>query len=150
MTLTIFYDGSCPLCVAEMDQLRTFNTKHLLSFEDILAPDFQSRYPAIDPAAASNILHAILHDNDSLTKENSQLLLGLDVTHKAWSLVGKKRWIAVLRWPVIRWFADHAYLYFARNRYRISYLFTGQSRCEPCSKGKCDIGGKATQNSSTQ
>jgi len=36
---------------------------------------------------------------------------------------------------IIRWFADRAYLYFARNRYRISELLTGQARCEPCSRG---------------
>ncbi|MGF1704476.1 thiol-disulfide oxidoreductase DCC family protein [Enterovibrio baiacu] len=139
MTLTVFYDGSCPLCVAEMDQLRALNTQNHLRFEDVLAPDFQSRYPAIDPAAASNVLHGILSDTDQLNDTDGQLLLGLDVTYKAWSLVGKKRWIAVLRWPVIRWFADRAYLFFARNRYRISYLFTGKSRCEPCSKGTCDL-----------
>ncbi|WP_028021993.1 thiol-disulfide oxidoreductase DCC family protein [Enterovibrio calviensis] len=139
MTLTVFYDGSCPLCVAEMDQLRALNTQNHLRFEDILAEDFQSRYPTIDPAAASNVLHGLLSDTDQLNDADGQLLLGLDVTHKAWSLVGKKRWIAVLRWPVIRWFADRAYLFFARNRYHISYLFTGKSRCEPCSKGACDL-----------
>lgn len=136
MTLTVFYDGSCPLCVAEMDQLRALNTQNHLRFENILAPDFSKRYPAIDPAAASNILHGMLRENDT---DNERLLLGLDVTHKAWSLVGKKRWIAVLRWPVIRWFADRAYLFFARNRYRLSFLFTGKSRCEPCSKGACNL-----------
>ncbi|MEI8610554.1 DUF393 domain-containing protein [Enterovibrio sp. Hal110] len=139
MTLTVFYDGSCPLCVAEMDQLRALNTDNHLRFEDILAPDFPSLYPTIDPVAASNVLHGILSESNTPNDENERLLLGLDVTHKAWALVGKKRWIGVLRWPFIRWFADHAYLFFARNRYRISFLFTGKSRCEPCTKGACDL-----------
>lgn len=129
MKMTLFYDGTCPLCVAEMDQLRHFNTQGSLHFEDITQSDFAHRYPDIDPAAASAILHGKLEDGT--------LLLGLDVTHKAWSMVGKKRWIGILRWPLIRFAADRAYLFFARNRYRISYLLTGKMRCEPCQQGTC-------------
>ncbi|KKD60991.1 thiol-disulfide oxidoreductase [Grimontia sp. AD028] len=138
MTFTLFFDGSCPLCVAEMDQLRALNQAESLKFEDILAPDFKSRFPDIDPMEASKILHGKLSDGT--------LLLGLDVTHKAWSLVGKKRWIGLLRLPVIRWFADKAYLFFARNRYKISYLFTGRSKCEPCQNGVCSIAEEKPDN----
>ncbi|EAR54651.1 Potential redox protein [Photobacterium sp. SKA34] len=128
--MIIFYDGSCPLCVAEMKQLRQLNEHQKLQFEDILVPDFNQRFPDISKEEASAVLHGLL---SSKTGAEQQLLLGLDVTYKAWNLVGKKRWLKILRLPVIRTVADKAYLFFARNRYRISYLLTGKSRCNSCS-----------------
>jgi len=62
----------------------------------------------------------------------TKLLLGLDVTAKVWETVGAHRWVAALRWPVIRPVADLGYKIFAKNRYRFSYLLTGQARCASC------------------
>jgi predicted DCC family thiol-disulfide oxidoreductase YuxK len=122
-TLTLFYDSYCPLCANEMDQLRRLDTHKRLRFADIHAVDFSQRYPDIDPQAADRILHARYDDG--------RMIYGLDVTHQAWALVGKQRWLAVLRWPVIRWFADLGYRFFARYRYGISLVLTGQRRCSP-------------------
>ncbi|MEE3190284.1 MAG: DUF393 domain-containing protein, partial [Pseudomonadota bacterium] len=108
--LTLYYDGYCPLCVREMDHLRKADQAGRLTLVDIQQEVFTERYPHIDPQAASTILHADTADGE--------LLLGLDVTYRAWSLVGRGFWIAPLRWPVVRWFADKAYLWFARNRYK--------------------------------
>lgn len=123
MQLTLFYDATCPLCVAEMDLLRRYDKQDALCLQDIHAPDFNAKYPQVDVAAANQILHGLTNDG--------KMLYGLDVTVSAWRLVGKKKWLGVLRWPVIRWFADKAYLYFARNRYRISGLLTGSNYCSP-------------------
>jgi predicted DCC family thiol-disulfide oxidoreductase YuxK len=133
--LTIFYDGFCPLCVREMDHLRKIDQQQKLRLEDIQQPDFSERYPQIDKAEASSILLSQL--------PNGTLLKGLDSTHKAWSVVGQGWRTGWMRWPLIRWFADRAYLFFARNRYSISRLLTGQSRCNSCSlddngKRHCD------------
>ncbi|CUS49331.1 MAG: hypothetical protein HLUCCO02_04775 [Idiomarinaceae bacterium HL-53] len=121
--LIIFYDGQCPLCVREMTHLKVKDKDLKIGFEDILAPDFARRYPDVDVAAANRILHGL---------QDGNMIYGLDVTHAAWSLVGKGWLTAPLRWPVLRWFADKAYLFFARNRYQISKLLTGQARCERC------------------
>ncbi|SMY16418.1 thiol-disulfide oxidoreductase DCC family protein [Photobacterium aquimaris] len=129
MKLILFYDSSCPLCVAEMRQLQTYNNHQQLLFEDILAPDFNQRFPYINIRDASAVLHGLYFPNP---QQSPQLLLGLDVTYRAWNSIGKKKWLAILRWPIIRFFADKCYLFFARNRYKISYLFTGKSRCENC------------------
>lgn len=122
--LTMYYDGFCPLCVAEIKLLQSFDVKGNLRFADIHAPDFSERFPHVNPESANRVLHAEYADG--------QLLLGLDVTHHAWRIVNKKRWIAALRWPLVRWFADNAYKIFARNRYSISYLLTGVRRCDSC------------------
>lgn len=129
--LTLYYDGQCPLCVREMAHLRQADRDGRLTLVDIQQEGFAELYPHIDPQAARTILHA--------NTEDGSLLLGLDVTYRAWSLVGKGFWIAPLRWPVIRWFADKAYLWFARNRYKVSGWLTGQERCDSCGPTGCDI-----------
>ena len=108
MLLTIFHDGNCPLCSKEIDQLKVLNRDDKLSFEDIQAEDFVERYPQIDKREANRILHGQL--------ASGEMIYGLDVTCLAWKTVGKHRWLAILRWPVIRWFADLVYLFFARYR----------------------------------
>ncbi|MEX2470084.1 MAG: DUF393 domain-containing protein, partial [Pseudohongiellaceae bacterium] len=117
-------DGHCPLCVAEMRQLARLDTHARLRFEDIKAIDFGVRYPEIDTAAVDAVLHGRFADGT--------LIFGLDVTRWAWSCVGRKPWLALLRWPLIRPLADRVYRLFARHRYRISGLLTGQRRCDSC------------------
>lgn len=127
MILTIFYDSYCPLCSAEINQLKAYDSNHRLSFEDIHAVDFAQRYPYIDKVEANKLLHGQLSNGD--------MIYGLDVTCMAWKAVGKHRWLSILRWPVIRWFSDRAYLFFARHRNTISSLVTGKNKdlnCQSC------------------
>ena len=125
--LTIFYDGTCPLCSREMGALTKDDKENKIKTIDIYSEVF-SEYPQIDATAANTVLHAL--------NAKGELLLGLDVTYEAWRLVGKGWLYAPLRWPGIKTFADWCYLRFARNRYRVSYWLTGTSRCNgnSCSK----------------
>lgn len=123
--LIIFYDGGCPLCVKEMRQLKTKDKQHKLQFENIWANDFAKRFPHIDIAEANRILHG--------QKASGDMIYGLDVTHAAWSAVGRGWMTAALRLPIIKWLADKGYLFFARNRNGISKLITGNARCLQCS-----------------
>lgn len=125
--LTIFYDGTCPLCAREMGALTKEDKENKIKTIDIYSEDF-SEYPQIDATAANTVLHAL--------NAKGELLLGLDVTYEAWRLVGKSWLYAPLRWPGIKTLADWCYLRFARNRYRVSYWLTGTSRCNgnSCSK----------------
>lgn len=134
MKLTLFFDSYCPLCAAEMKMLEDYDTEGRLAFQDIHSPDFTSKFPTIDPVAADRLLHGQYADGT--------MIYGLDVTHHAWRAVNRKPWIALLRWPVVRWFADIGYKVFAKNRYSISWLLTGQKRCEPCGKNsssQCEL-----------
>ncbi len=123
-SLTLFYDGFCPLCVAEMKSLAKKDKQHRMKLVDVHEEGALDDYPQINKAAALIRLHAI--------DEHNQVLVGLDVTHKAWQLVGRGWLIAPLRWPLVRIGADWLYLLFAKHRYRISALLTGKSRCERC------------------
>ncbi|RDL44298.1 DUF393 domain-containing protein [Marinomonas piezotolerans] len=128
--ITLFYDSYCPLCVKEMAQLRQYDHQHQLDLVDIHSDRFADEFSHIDKHAADRMLHAQLDDGT--------LLLGLDATRAVWKAVGKHSWLAILRLPVVRWFADQAYLLFAKHRYKLSYWLTGKARCEPCEKGYCD------------
>jgi predicted DCC family thiol-disulfide oxidoreductase YuxK len=117
-----------------MDMLRDLDTEGNLSLVDIHDDDFATKFPSIDPVAADRVLHGLYDDGT--------MIYGLDVTHQAWRAVGKKPWIAILRFPIIRWFADMGYLFFANNRYTISWFLTGKKRCEPCAKNpssQCEL-----------
>jgi predicted DCC family thiol-disulfide oxidoreductase YuxK len=131
MILTIFYDSYCPLCSAEINQLKAYDSDNQLSFEDIHAVDFVQRYPYVDKLKANKLLHGQLN--------NGGMIYGLDVTCMAWKTVGKHRWLSILRWPVIRWFADLAYLFFARHRNRISSLLTGNKKDIECKSCKVKV-----------
>lgn len=109
--LTIFYDGNCPLCTAEMEHLKRKDQNSLIKLVDLHEEDFVSRYPDIDLDYAMKILHG---SYQGIT------LLGLEVTHRAWTLVGKGFWVAPLEWPVIKTMAHCVYLLVARYRHPVS------------------------------
>lgn len=127
--LTIFIDGGCPLCVLEMRHLKNKDVHNKIAIIDILDDSFTSRFPHINAEQAMTVLQAQLADGSGLS--------GLDVTHKAWSLVGQGWRTGFLRWPFIRPVADRFYYYFANNRNFISKVLTGKSRindCQQCNK----------------
>ena len=127
--LRIYFDGHCPLCAREMNQLRQLDSAKKLDLQDIHAGDFSQRFPHINPLEADRILHGETADG--------RLLLGLDVTCMAWQLVGRGHWFMWMRWPLIKPVADRAYLLFARHRHRISRWFgrddtaACDERCRP-------------------
>lgn len=128
--LTIFYDGQCPLCSAEMSQLKRYDHQHQLCLEDLHQHDFAERYPHIDPIAANKVLHGQLSDG--------QLVTGLDVTCLAWKTVGKHAWLQALRWPLVRPLSDAAYRFFAQHRQTISQYFKPAKVCKVCHSKHCD------------
>lgn len=125
-TLRVYYDGLCPLCVSEMRHLERLDQGRRLDLQDINAADFGERFPHIDRVQADRILHGELPDGT--------LLYGLDVTVMAWRLAGRGRWVAFLRWPLVRGVADRVYLFFARHRHRISGWF---GRAPSCADDRC-------------
>ncbi|WCN08257.1 thiol-disulfide oxidoreductase DCC family protein [Marinomonas mediterranea] len=122
--MIFFYDSLCPLCTAEVSQLGQYDTDCRITFVDIHNAIEMEEYPHIDPKAANDRLHLI--------NSEGQLITGLDATYAVWRQVGKHRWLKLLRLPLVRPIADIAYVFFAKHRYTISYLFTGKKRCSTC------------------
>lgn len=119
--MIIFYDAQCPLCNTEMLHLKKADRHQQLILEDLNAADFYCRFPHINKDKAMNLLHGQM--------ASGELIYGLDVTCQAWKTVGKHRWLMLLRLPIIKFFADLGYLFFARHRQFISKLLMPNSAC---------------------
>ncbi|GAA5141526.1 thiol-disulfide oxidoreductase DCC family protein [Thalassotalea piscium] len=128
--LTIFYDGKCPLCSIEMQHLKQLDTYNRIILVDLHQENFTTLHPEIDVTDAMKILHA---------SYDGKILLGLEVTHKAWTLVGKGFWVAPLNWPVIKQLSHVIYLIVAKYRQQISVFIAKIFRIKTvqCNAGAC-------------
>ncbi len=113
--LTLLFDGACPICNLEMDNLKARNTPGLLVFIDIAQPHF-------DPAAFGASLqemNGLIH----AARPDGSLLIGTEAFRLAYAAVGLGHWAAPLGWPVLKPVLDRAYAAFARNRYGFAKAF---------------------------
>lgn len=128
--LTIFFDGRCPLCSLEMQKLKLYDTEGLIKLEDLHQEDFELNFPYVDKSKAMQILHGYYQ---------GKILLGLDVTHRAWTLVGKGKLVAPLQFPVVKQVAHVGYLLLAKYRHPISNCLYKRFGIgiKPCEDGVC-------------
>ncbi len=110
--LTLLYDGTCPVCVLEMDNLKARNTKSLLRFVNIATPEFDAK----PYGATLGEMNALIHAQ----RADGSLVIGVEVFRLAYGAVGLGRWAAPTGWPVLRPIVDVFYALFAKHRYRIS------------------------------
>jgi predicted DCC family thiol-disulfide oxidoreductase YuxK len=123
--LTLYYDGNCGICRAEMARLRGWDNGYRLGFTDIAAPDFSPLSLGVSMAALNAEMHARTADG--------RLLAGIDSLLAAYTLVGRGWMVAPLRVAALRPVFSAMYRSFARNRYRIS-AWLGKP---VCSDGVC-------------
>lgn len=109
--LTIFYDGHCPLCTLEMQKLKMHDKNNLINLVNLHQESFSTQYPHIDSNKAMQKLHG---------EYQGKILVALDVTHRAWTLVGKGYLVAPLQFPLIKQIAHGTYLVVAKYRHPIS------------------------------
>lgn len=109
--LTLYYDGACPMCRAEMHNLMLRNTGGLLDFVDISVPGFKGQ----PPGAAQQDLMALLHAR----RADGAVIKGVEVFRLAYAAVGLGWVSAFMGLPVIGAAADRLYPWIARYRHRI-------------------------------
>jgi predicted DCC family thiol-disulfide oxidoreductase YuxK len=109
--LTIFYDGQCPMCATEMRHLKQHDKNNVIHLIDLHQDDLAKNHPDINVSKAMQILHG---------QYQGELLLGLEVTHRAWTIVGKGFWVAPLNWPILKPMSHWVYLIIAKHRQTIS------------------------------
>jgi predicted DCC family thiol-disulfide oxidoreductase YuxK len=128
--LTIFYDGNCPLCTLEMQKLKRYDTNELIVLEDLHQENFSTLFPDIDINKAMQVLHG---------QYQGKLLLALDVTHRAWTLVGRGAIVAPLQFPIVKQLAHRGYLLLAKYRHPISNCLYERFGIgiKTCDKGTC-------------
>ncbi len=107
---TLFYDGGCPLCTAEMSKLEKLAGSEMQLVDIHSLPD-DARLPP------RQVMLERLH----LRAANNAMLTGLDANVAAWqhTRIGFLwRW---LRWPLVKPCADFVYNRWAARRYRRLY-----------------------------
>ncbi|RQT11404.1 thiol-disulfide oxidoreductase DCC family protein [Burkholderia contaminans] len=129
--LVLYFDGRCPLCVAEIRRLGARDARHRLAFVDIAAPDFDPAPLGVDLPALNRELHARLPDGRMLT--------GVDSILAAQALTGRRRLVRLLRVPAVRRALAPLYRRFARNRHAVS-RWLGYRAEAPCDGAACDSG----------
>lgn len=106
--LTLYYDGACPLCLAEMRNLMRLNTAQRLRFVDIAAPGF-----AVPEGHTLAAMQGLLHAQ----AEDGGWLRGVDTFVAMYEAVGVS-WVArALSAPGLRPLADRCYPWVARHRH---------------------------------
>ncbi|WP_419688374.1 thiol-disulfide oxidoreductase DCC family protein [Burkholderia theae] len=129
--LVLYFDGRCPLCVAEMRRLEAWNTRHQLAFVDIAEPGFDPAPLGADLRALNRELHARLPDGRMLT--------GVDSVFAAYALVGRSWLVWPLRVPAMRDALAPLYRCVARNRHAVS-RWLGYHAEAHCDGQACGIG----------
>ena len=102
---TLYYDGNCPLCRAEIAKLRRF------SKDRIALRNVHELEPGETEVAPSELL-ARLH----LRTADGQWITGLDANIRAWRHTPFRWFWQLLAWPLIRWLSYPAYELWLRSR----------------------------------
>ncbi len=129
--LTLFFDGQCPFCAAEMQRLSHWNQAGRLAFCDMSKPDFDPSPLGVDLAALNREMHS--------QTRTGQVLVGVDSLLAAYTLVGRGWLVWPLRVPGLRAVLAMLYRGFARNRYRFS-RWLGYRPATNCDSGVCAVG----------
>jgi predicted DCC family thiol-disulfide oxidoreductase YuxK len=110
--LTIYYDGNCPLCLAEIHFLKSRNKHGLLEFVDVVAPQFDENLHHLSCELALKTMQGRLGDGTRLE--------GIPVFAEAY----KRANLPTLAWLFSRsWLApilNLSYKIFAKYRHGIS------------------------------
>lgn len=110
--LTLYYDGQCPLCLAEVEFLQSRNLQGELAFVDVTQTGFEAAGHNITCEAAMAQIHGRTADG--------QVLVGVPVFAMAYKLAKLPvlAWLLSRRWlmPVLQ----PAYVLFAKHRQTLS------------------------------
>lgn len=124
--LTIYIDGSCPLCRREARFLERLDKgRGRLRMVDIADPGF-------DPQPTGRSVDELMGRIHARSPEGA-MLTGVEVFRRAYRAVGWGWLLAWTAWPGFRQIADAGYVVFARYR----HLFGGGKA--GCADGQCRI-----------
>jgi predicted DCC family thiol-disulfide oxidoreductase YuxK len=113
--LTLFYDGACPLCQAEILFLSGRNESQLLDFVDVNSEQFDPQKVGISCEAALAAMYGQF--------ANGKLIQGVSVFPEAYRRANLPRLAWLFSRKSLQPFFKLAYLFFAQNRHAISRLF---------------------------
>ena len=112
--LTLFYDGACPLCQAEILFLSGRNQANLLDFIDINSVQFDPLKVGVSCEAALAAMYGQF--------ASGQLIHGVSVFPEAYRRANLPRMAWFFSRKPLQPLLRSAYLFFAKNRHAISRL----------------------------
>jgi predicted DCC family thiol-disulfide oxidoreductase YuxK len=110
--MTLYYDGRCPLCMAEIHMLQARNVQGLLRFVDVTAAGFDEAQHEISCTVALAQMHARLEDGSLLT--------GAAVFAEAYRRADLPKLAWLLSRPRLQPMWNRLYSLFAKHRHAIS------------------------------
>ena len=110
--LTLFYDGLCPLCQAEIIFLSGRNQAGLLDFIDINS----EKYSALDVGVSCDEALQAMYAQ----YEDGTLISGVDVFSAAYARAGLPKLAWIFSRPILQPFLKIGYRFFAKHRHAIS------------------------------
>ena len=125
--LTLFYDGSCPICSWEKHNLMRRDRQHRLGFIDIQSSEF-------DPAVYGVTMQVLMGRMHGLT-DDGRMIVGAGALIESYRAVGWW-WVYLPLSIVPSRLADLAYGWFADHRYELSRRF-GHLFGTVCEKDTC-------------
>lgn len=126
--LTLYYDGKCPFCRAEMARLRGWDTASRMEFIDISLPGFDPAFLGASMADLNREMYS--------RSAGGTILVGTASILAAYELAGRSPLVWPLRVPVLRSILSCLYRLFARHRYTMSGLL-GYRGASACTDGVC-------------
>ncbi len=113
--LTMFYDGQCPLCQAEIQFLSSRNHAELLSFVDIHSQQYSPEKVGVSCSQALAAMYALYDDGE--------LISGIDVFSAAYARANLPFLAWLFSLPILQPILRRGYHFFAKHRHAISNIF---------------------------
>ena len=113
--LTMYYDGLCPLCQAEILFLSGRNQAGLLHFVDVNSSQYSEDIVGVSCQKALDSMYAQYDDGE--------LINGVDVFCAAYERANLPKLAWLFSRPSLRWILTWGYRFFAKNRHTISSIF---------------------------
>jgi predicted DCC family thiol-disulfide oxidoreductase YuxK len=138
--IELLYDGACPLCVREVNFLKTKDAdRGLVSFVDIDADDYDpAAHAGISFETAMGRIHAILPDGT--------IVKNVEVFRRTYEVLGIGWVYAITRIPAIEALANLLYGVWADLRLRLtgrpnlaSIVASRQQRLDNCNTDRCNV-----------
>ena len=113
--LTMYYDGLCPLCQAEILFLSRRNQSGLLRFVDVNSSQYSADAVGVSCQQALDSMYAQYDDGE--------LINGVDVFSAAYERANLRTLAWLFSRPSLRPILTWGYRFFAKNRHLISRVF---------------------------
>lgn len=138
-SLTLLYDGGCPLCLREVTFLRGRDQRLHPAAPQLAFVDIDD--PAYDPVAHAGISYRAAMGRIHAVASDGTVLRDVEVFRRAYQLVGLGWLYAPTSWPLLRPLVDRLYALWAGARLRFTRRPDLDALCalrrERCAGGAC-------------